>query len=64
MLEHPKPDELGYIVAWHSKHEHRAGRFTEALLTYGDATAKAEKLARQYPENTYWTEHSPGGGAH
>lgn len=51
-----KPDDPGYIVAWRDKYEHVAGKYTDDVLTYAQAQAKAETLCEQHPEKTFWAE--------
>ena len=52
-------DEPGYIVAWRSKKEFKAGKYPDEVMTYGEARAKAEKLSAENTELTYWAEHEP-----
>jgi hypothetical protein len=49
----------GFIVAWHSKREHIAGKLAAEVMTYGDAEQKAAALASEHNENTYWVEPEP-----
>lgn len=64
MLEHAHENDPGFIVAWHSKHKHQAGKFSKKVMTWGDAHREAEKLEREHPENTYWAEHIPEDYSH
>lgn len=59
MLDHIQENDEGYVVAWHSKLEHEAGKFQEKVMTWGKARLEAEKLEKKHPENTYWAEHIP-----
>lgn len=59
MLDPIHDNDPGFIVAWHSKRKHEAGKFPEQVMTYGDAHREAEKLQQEHPENTYWAEHIP-----
>ncbi len=49
-------DEPGYIIAWHSKREHKAGKFMDKPMSYGDARKAAARMEHEHPENTYWAE--------
>ena len=51
--------EPGYIVAWRSKKEFRAGKYLDAVMTYGEAQEKAEQLSEEHPDMTFWAEHTP-----
>ena len=51
-----KADDPGYIVAWRDKYAHAAGKYTDEVMTYGEAKAKAESLCDQHPEKTFWAE--------
>ena len=57
MLDHVHENDPGFIVAWHSKREHKAGKFREKVMSWGEAHREAEKLQIEHPENTYWAEH-------
>jgi hypothetical protein len=59
MLNPVKENDPGFIVAWHSKHKHQAGKFQDKPMTWGEAHLEAEKLEKEHPENTYWAEHLP-----
>ena len=56
MLEHVKEDDPGFIVAWHSKRKHEAGKFSDRVMNWGEACREADKLQSEHPENTYWAE--------
>ena len=51
-----KADDPGYIVAWRDKYEHVAGRYTDEVMTYAQAKAKAETLCEQHTDKTFWPE--------
>jgi len=53
------PGETGYIVAWRSKKEFRAGKYLDAVMTYGEAEARAQTLSGEHPDKTFWAEHEP-----
>jgi len=53
------PDEPGYIVAWRSKKEFRAGKYLDAVMSYAQAGEKADKMSAEHPEMTFWAEHTP-----
>jgi hypothetical protein len=53
------PGEPGYIVAWRSKKEFRAGKYLDAIMSYSEAEGKAEELSAKNPETTFWAEHTP-----
>ncbi len=53
-----KAGDPGYIVAWRHKYEHEAGKLAEEVMTYGEATARAEALCEQHPEKTFWAERA------
>ena len=59
MLEPVHDNDPGFIVAWHSKHQHQAGKLKDKVMTWGQAHSEAEKMAQEHPENTYWAEHIP-----
>ena len=54
-----KATEPGYIVAWHSKKQFKAGKYLNEVMTYGEAHDKAEALSAKSPELTFWAEHEP-----
>jgi len=58
MLEQVHENDPGFIVAWHSRSKHNAGKYQE-ILTWGEAHREAERLEREHPENTDWAEHLP-----
>lgn len=64
MLEHVHDKDPGFIVAWHSKLKHEAGKQKDKVMTWGEAQREAEKLEKQHPENTYWAEHIPEDYSH
>ena len=51
-----KAEDTGYIVAWRDKYAHEAGKYTDVVMTYGEAMAKAETLCEQQPDKTFWAE--------
>ena len=51
--------EPGYIVAWHSKKQFRAGKYLGNVMTYGEALERAQELSRNNPDLTFWAEHAP-----
>jgi hypothetical protein len=51
-----KAEDPGYIVAWRDKYEHAAGRYTEEVMTYAQAKAKAEMLCGHHADKTFWAE--------
>jgi hypothetical protein len=54
---HPVPDsEPGYIVAWKYKYQFKAGKYSDQVMTFAEATKRAEELAAQHPEMTFWPE--------
>lgn len=59
MLEPIKATDPDFIVAWHSKKAHKAGKYLDKVMTYGEALEQAEQLAGEHPENAYWAEHIP-----
>lgn len=59
MLEPVHEYDPGFVVAWHSKRLHRAGKFKDRVMTWGEAHRAAEQLQEEHPENTYWAEHTP-----
>ncbi len=56
-----KPDDSGYIVAWRHKYEHLAGKYTDDVMTYAKAKAKAETLCEQHTDRTFWAEKRGAG---
>ncbi|HQU15972.1 MAG: hypothetical protein B7Z66_07870 [Chromatiales bacterium 21-64-14] len=54
-----KNDDPGYIVAWRSKLEHKAGRYLDQVMTYGEAKKRATALAAQSSDKTFWAERPP-----
>ncbi len=59
MLDPIHDTDGGFYVAWHSKRAFKAGKFSDKVMTYGEAKKEAQKLATKHPENTYWAEHIP-----
>lgn len=57
MLERLHENDPGFIVAWHSKSKHQAGKFEGRVMNWGKAHRTAEQLQEEHPENTYWAEH-------
>lgn len=51
-----KNEDPGYIVAWRSKREHKAGRYPDQVMTYGEAKKRAQALASEHPDKTFWAE--------
>lgn len=51
--------EPGFIVAWHSKRQFRAGKFLNEEMTFGEAQERAEALSKESPDLTFWAEHAP-----
>ena len=64
MLDHVHENDQGFVVAWHSKQKHQAGKFQDKVMTWGEAHREAEKLEGEHPENTYWAEHIPQDYSH
>ena len=58
-----RDDDPGYIVAWRDRSAHKAGKFGDQIMTYGEALAKSEQLKREQPERTFWSERASGDGA-
>lgn len=55
-----RPDDApGFIVAWRERYEHKAGRFLDKVMTYGEARKKAEQLQAGDSGKTYWAEPKP-----
>jgi hypothetical protein len=54
-----KATEPGYIVAWRSKNQFRAGKYLDEVMTYGAAHDKAETLSAKNSKLTFWAEHEP-----
>lgn len=54
-----KNSEPGFIVAWHSKRQFRAGKFAHEVMTYGEAQARARALSAKNRDLTFWAEHAP-----
>jgi hypothetical protein len=54
-----KLDEPGFIVAWRSKKEFKAGKYLDKVMTLGEAMKEAEKLSQKGDGNTYWAEAVP-----
>ena len=54
-----KATEPGYIVAWRSKKQFKAGKYLDEVMTYGEAQNKAEALSAKDDELTFWAEHEP-----
>ena len=52
-------DEPGFIVAWRSKKEFKAGKNLDKVMTYGEALKEAEKLNQKDDGMTYWAEAEP-----
>lgn len=54
-----KLDEPGFIVAWHSKREFKAGKMLDQVMTFGEAKRKAEELGHDTDDTVYWAEPLP-----
>jgi hypothetical protein len=54
-----KPSEPGYIVAWHSKKEFRAGKYPDLVMSYGEAVEQARRFSEKNPALTFWAEPAP-----
>lgn len=54
-----KASEPGFIVAWHSKRQFRAGKFVNDVMTFGEAQERAKELSRKNQDLTFWAEHAP-----
>jgi hypothetical protein len=52
-------DETGFIVAWRSKKLFEAGKYLDEVMTFGEATKKAEELSAGDASKTYWAERQP-----
>lgn len=50
-------DDQGYIVAWKKKYDFEAGRFWDAVMTYGEAKRKAEQLNAEHTDKVFWPEN-------
>lgn len=64
MLEPIRKNDPGFIVAWHSKLKHKAGKNRKKVMTWDEAEREAEKMKKEHPENTYWAEHMPQDYSH
>ncbi|MDH3282596.1 MAG: hypothetical protein OEQ18_15925 [Gammaproteobacteria bacterium] len=51
-----KDDDAGYIVGWKKKYAFDAGKFTDEVMTYGEAKKKAAKLNAQHDDKVFWPE--------
>ncbi len=51
-----KDSDDGYIVGWKEKYGFSAGRFTDDVMTYGEAKRKAEALNAEHPDRVFWPE--------
>jgi hypothetical protein len=51
-----KDDDTGYIVGWKEKYAFEAGKFTDDVMTYGEAKAKAAELNAQHNDRVFWPE--------
>ena len=58
-IEPRSESDPGYIVAWRSKKKFEAGRFSEEVMTFGEARRKAEELSSKDPDKTYWAQALP-----
>jgi hypothetical protein len=54
-----KASEPGYIVAWHSKRQFRAGKQLDKIMTFGEAQERARALSERNKDLTFWAEHAP-----
>jgi len=50
-----RPEDPGYRVGWRSKAKFEKGHL-EGEMTYGEAAKKAEELAAQNQDKTYYPE--------
>jgi hypothetical protein len=50
-----RAEDPGYRVGWRSKAKFEKGHL-EGEMTYGEAAKKAEELAAQDPDKTYYPE--------
>ena len=57
-------NDPGFIVAWRSKRKFEAGKFSDQVMTWGEAHREAERLQEEHPENNYWAEHVPEDRGH
>ncbi|MDT8386720.1 MAG: hypothetical protein RQ736_04360 [Thiogranum sp.] len=56
----PHPlDTPGYIVAWRDKQAFEAGKMLDDVMTFGEATRKAEELSKKSDNRFYWAEQLP-----
>jgi hypothetical protein len=46
----------GYVVAWKYKYQFKAGKYSDQVLTYGEAKKRATELSAQHPDMTFWAE--------
>ncbi len=54
-----KITEPGFIVAWHSKRQFRAGKQLDPIMTFGEAQERAKTLSQKNQDLTFWAEHAP-----
>lgn len=54
-----KATDPGYIVAWRDKYDHAAGKYSDEVMTYGEAKTRAESLCDEHPDKTFWAEKHP-----
>lgn len=51
--------DMGYIVAWRHRVEHKAGKLLDQEMTYAEAKKKAEEMEVQEPDKVFWAERKP-----
>jgi len=51
--------EPGYIAAWHSKRQFRAGKHLNEVMTFAEAQERARALSQKNKDLTFWAEHAP-----
>jgi hypothetical protein len=54
-----KQDDPGYIVAWKYKYQHKAGKFLDEVMTFGEASKKAADLSAKDADKVFWAEPKP-----
>lgn len=51
-----RDEDKGYIIAWKYKYDFETGKFTDEVMTYGEARKKCEELNSKDTDKTYWPE--------
>ncbi len=52
-----RPDDPGYIVAWRNKYDFEAGKFSDEVMTYGEAKQRAGELNSKNDDKVFWAEN-------